>query len=107
MNRRRRALKRKAAASRMAILEAAANNPEAPVAAPARPTLNYTALAIVLFPLFIIAGITAPIWFGQTLARLLTSYGLSSYITIWLVPGSSILIVFIFWKLYKRLGFQT
>ena len=106
MNRRRRELKRKAAAMRMAAFQVATVHQQGFIAT-TRPTLSYSALAVALVPVFIIAGITAPIWIGQTIARLLTSMGISSYLTIWLVPASSILVVVLFWKLYKRLGFQT
>jgi len=106
MNRRRRELKRRAAAERMATLETAMNSQRGFIATPARPTLSYSAWAVVLFPVFILAGITAPVLVGQSLARALTHLGLSSYLTIWLVPGSSILIVVLFWKIYKRLGIR-
>ncbi len=55
---------------------------------------------------FVFAGIAAPIVIGQSLARILTSIGITSYITIWLVPGAPIFVVYLFWNICKRIGIR-
>lgn len=54
---------------------------------------------------FIIAGMSA-IFLGQTASRLLSSIGLSSGITVWMVPLAPIMVVVIFYKLFQRLGLK-
>lgn len=64
------------------------------------------AIMILLIAAFVVAGITAPILVGQNLARALTAIGITSHLTIWLVPASPVAVVYAFWKLFGRLGIR-
>ncbi len=64
-----------------------------------------TLMFVTLILLFVIAGVAA-VFIGQIIARILNTIGVHHALTIWLVPGAPIAVVFLFHKLFKRLGFQ-